>query len=356
MKNCHDDMIAFDCERVTLSSDERKEMRERRNSNRDRLDKGLKRDNEPAPSKLQSQGSYAMWTMVQYAEKDYDIDDGVYFSNAALVGPKGGDRTPGAAKEMVRKAVHDENFNEAPKVRTNCVRIYYNAGYHVDLPVYRVITDDSGMHGSTESYELASTEWKTSNPSDVTDWFKAANKSQSPNTDNGGQLRRVTRLLKMFSCSRASWKDLIASGLIITKLVVERYAQNDAREDTSLYDTMAGIRDRLNASLEVDHPVVLSEKLTSGPEDAKTRFLRDKLSDAIDTLDRLFESDCSQADARKAWDKAFNTDFFGGRPSNDDDDDGGDGGKGTSAAILIKGGEDKATRDAVDKQGGGTYG
>lgn len=355
MKNCHDDMLAFHNERVTLDSDDRKEMCDRRNSNRDRLKKGLKRDDEPSVSKLQSQGSYAMWTMVQYLEKDYDIDDGVYFTKESLVGPQGGDRTPGAIKEMVRKAVHDDKFTNPPKVRTNCVRIYYNEGYHVDLPVYRIITENTGLLGSTESYELASTEWKKSNPTDVTEWFKTANKSQSPNADNGGQLRRVTRFLKTFARSRSSWKDRIASGFIITKLVVERYAPNDAREDTALYDAMVSIRDRLNANLEVDHPVLLNEKLTSGLDDAKTRFLRDKLSEAIDTLDPLFETDCSQAEARKDWDKVFNTDFFGGRPSSNDDD-GGNGGKGTSAAILIKGGEARAARDAVDKQGGGTYG
>lgn len=354
MKNCHDDMLAFHDERVTLDSDARKEMRERRNTNRDRLKKGLKRDEEPSPSKLQSQGSYAMWTMVQYVEKDYDIDDGVYFTKDSLVGPKGGDQTPAAIKEMVRKAVHDDKFNNPPKVRTNCVRVYYNEGYHVDLPAYRIIVDDTGVLAPTESYELASTEWKKSDPAEVTTWFKDANKSKSPNTDNDGQLRRVTRLLKTFSRSRSSWKGRIASGFIITKLVVERYAPNDAREDTSLYDTIVSIRDRLNDNLEVDHPVLLNEKLTSGPDDAKTRFLRDKLSEAIDTLDPVFEPDCSQADARKAWDKVFNTDFFGGRPSSDDD--GGNGGKGTSAAVLIKGGEDRAARDAVDKQGGGTYG
>ena len=354
MKNCHDDMLAFHDNRVTLNGDDRAEMRERRNSNHDRLKKGLKRDDEPVPSKLKSQGSYAMWTMVQYKDKDYDIDDGVYFDKESLKGPKGADRTPYAIKEMVRMAVHDDSFNEPPKARTNCVRIYYNTGYHVDLPVYRVIEEGGILSGSTESYELASTEWKESNPTAVTDWFKSENKSQSPNLDNGGQLRRVTRFLKTFARSRDSWKDRISSGFIITKLVVERYATNDTREDTSLYNSMVGVRDRLNVNLEVDHPVLVNEKLTSGPNDGKTQFLRDKLSEVIETLDVLFDADCSQADARKAWDKVFNTNFFGDRPS-DDDDNGGNGGKGTKAAILIKGGEDQAVRDAVDKRGGGTY-
>ena len=104
MKDCHADMLAFHEERVTLNRDERKEMQERRDSNRNRLKKGLERDEEPQPRMLKSQGSYAMWTMVQHKNKDYDIDDGIYFTMDALKGPNGGDRTPSAAKEMVRKA------------------------------------------------------------------------------------------------------------------------------------------------------------------------------------------------------------------------------------------------------------
>lgn len=350
MKNCHDDILDFHNKRVNLGSKDRKEMRDRRNSNRDRLKKGLERDDEPSPSTLKSQGSYAMWTMVQYKNKDYDIDDGVYFEKDKLKGPKGGYRTPAAVKEMVRKAVHDDKFNDPPKVRTNCVRVQYNAGYHVDLPVYRVI--DYGK--STESYELASSDWTESDPSSVTEWFNKENKSQSPSLDNGGQLRRITRMLKTFARSRDSWKARIASGFIITKLVTERYSANDAREDKSLYDSMVSIRNRLNGSLEVRHPTICTEYLTKGPNDAKTRFLREKLTDAIDTLHVLFETECTQVKARKAWDKVFNTDFFSEQPENNGNDNG-NGGKGTSAAILIKSGEDQAARDAVDKRGGGTY-
>ena len=71
---------------------------------------------------------------------------------------------------------------------------------------------------------------------------------------------------------------------MVTKLVVDHYRANEAREDISLYDSMCSIRDRLNQNLEVDHPVVSGEKLTKGPDDARTRFLREKLRDAIATL------------------------------------------------------------------------
>ena len=256
-------------------------------------------------------------------------------------------------KRWCEKRVHDNSFKTPPDVRTNCVRIYYNAGYHVDLPVYRVVEEEDSS-GATERYELASSEWKSSDPSAVTDWFSTANQSQSPNTDNGGQLRRITRLFKTFARSRASWNGRIATGFMVTKLVVDHYRANEAREDISLYDSMCSIRDRLNQNLEVDHPVVSGEKLTKGPDDAHTRFLREKLSDAIATLDVVFEQECTIADARKAWDKVFNTDFFHDRATDGGGGDG-NGGKGTSAAILIKGGEDCAVKDSVDKRGGGTY-
>ena len=110
MKNCHDDMIAYHDEDVTLPHKERTEMRDRRNTNRRRLKAGLKRDGESAPIGCRSQGSYSMRTMVQQPDKDYDIDDGVYFDKEKLKGPQGGDKSAGDAKEMVRKALHDDSF------------------------------------------------------------------------------------------------------------------------------------------------------------------------------------------------------------------------------------------------------
>jgi hypothetical protein len=77
MFDCAKDILAHHDEKVTLPQAERDEMRERRNSNRDRLRKGLNKTNKPAPVEFCSQGSYAMKTMTRHPKKDYDIDDGV---------------------------------------------------------------------------------------------------------------------------------------------------------------------------------------------------------------------------------------------------------------------------------------
>lgn len=349
MTNCHRDLLAFHDEEITLPKKERDEMRERRDANRERLERGLKRDDQPQPFQIRSQGSYAMHTMVQQLDKDYDIDDGVYFHIGDLPGEE--KTSPREAKNMVCLAVQDGSFKREPDVRDNCVRIYYGAGYHVDLPVYRRPEGGADSGHPDNSDELASTEWKESDPFAVTEWFRGENRAQSPDPeDNGGQLRRIVRLLKGFARSRKKWRDQIAKGFTITKLVTECYQENADREDACLFDTMQAVRDRLLVSLEVKHPVLEEETLTTGPNDPKTRFLRDRLDWAIQALTPLLDADCSRRDALSAWGLVFNTTFFEGRP----DADGSGGTSGGSTHSRVR--RPITPTRPVDKRGSGTFG
>ena len=349
MYNCHKGIQAYHNDEVTLMKSEQDEMRERRDVNRTRLENGLERNGEPAPSEFKSQGSYAHHTMVQHPDKDYDIDDGVYFWKGSLVGPKGGNKTAHDAKKMVHTALQDNRFKRQPEVRTNCVRIYYDVGYHVDVPVYRKVkSKDPWTDEETTQYELASSEWKVSDPAKVTRWFTDENKRQSPDATNGRQLRRMTRLVKAFVRSRECWRPRIATGFMITTLIVkECYRSNLDREDTALYDTMVEIRNRLKWNLEIRHPIVQGENLTKDSKEGRTKFLREKLDWAIGELQVLSEVHCTRSQALAAWDKVFNNTFF----SDQIDDAAQD----LLAEILIKDGKNAATREPVDKQGGGRY-
>jgi hypothetical protein len=313
MFNCSDDVLSYHNDEATLPQSERTAMRDRRNANRDRLKKGLKDGKKPAPREFVKQGSYAMKTMTQHPSKDYDIDDGVYFDKSVLVGERGAEMSALQARQMVRNAIDDDSFNTAPEVRTNCVRVYYEAGYHVDLPVYRRVTTKDILGNETYYYELASSDWKRSDARDVTEWFETQNTTLSPDTDNGRQLRRIVRQIKKFARSRDSWKGQILSGFGITKLVTECYRRDAVREDTALYETMKAIRDRLKWNLVVKHPVTPNETITSGTDDARARFLRDRLTETIDNLAPLFEWDCSRTKALKCWDKVFATTYFSDR-------------------------------------------
>ena len=352
MHNCHDEVLKYHNHEVTLPQPEQNEMRSRRDTNRIRLTKGLERDGEPSPKGFQSQGSYAHRTMVQHPGKDYDIDDGVYFDIADLKGPLGGDKLPRDAKEMVRAALHNESFGAPPEVRTNCVRVHYKEGYHMDVPVYRQIVKEDWTGQLVVSWEIAGAEWQPSDPKGVTDWFQKENKRQSPDTENGRQLRRLVLLIKAFARSRQSWKDHIASGFMISALVVERYRANEDREDRALYDTIVAIRDRLQWDLMVKHPVVDGEYLTKGSDDARARFLREKFDQVTDTLSVLFDPNCTRKQALGAWDRVFNTSFFIDRLSDRNAT------AETSAGSAVAGilaGRAQTPRSPVDKRGGGRY-
>src|SRR6185369_14495432 len=114
MFDCSKEVLAYHDDEVTLPQKERNEMRQRRDTNRIRVKAGLDKNGDPKPREFASQGSYAMKTMTQHPEKDYDIDDGIYFDKDLLKKGDGTDRSALEARQMVRDAVDDGSFNKKP--------------------------------------------------------------------------------------------------------------------------------------------------------------------------------------------------------------------------------------------------
>jgi hypothetical protein len=313
MFDCAKDVLSYHDDEVTLPLSERTNMRERRDANRTRLKNGLKKAKRPAPSTFETQGSYAMRTMIQLPRKNWDIDDGVYFKASDLKGERGGDMSAPEARQMVRDALDDGSFKTEPEVRKNCVRVHYDAGYHVDIPVYRIRMEKDRSGKDIEIVELASTDWKRSDARDVTKWFNAENDRQSPDAENGRQLRRITRDIKKYAQSRESWADRILGGFGITKLVTECFRGSATREDEALVHTLRAIRDRLDLSLEIKHPVTPNEMITNGPDDVAAKFLREKIKEGLEPLRVLDDASCTRPQALAAWDKFYATDYFGKR-------------------------------------------
>lgn len=302
MFDCSADVRAFHNQEVTLPGSERQKMKNRRDTNRNRLDRNLDASDLPEALEHVSQGSYEMKTMLQDENNDFDIDDGVYFEKADLVGDSGAYMTSLQARQMVRDAMDDGCFKKPPEVRGNCVRIYYSAGYYVDKPVYRRVEED----GETW-FELASSSgWKRSDARNVSSWYEQERNA----SDDPIQFRRINRHLKKHAKSRNSWKSRNLSGFGISVLLSEQYHLDTEREDEALYYTIVEIRNRLTYNTVIDHPVTPNETITSGNPDAKAVFFRDKLSETIGYLAPLFEPGCDRETALKCWDKVFNTSFF----------------------------------------------
>ena len=302
MKNCDSDIRAYHRERVALTSGQRQKLKDRRDANRDRLRRGLQKNGEPEPKGSVSQGSYAMRTVIQEPDNGYDIDDGVVFGRESLKGPRGGEKTPLAARKMVRDAVDDGSFKSEPEVKTNCVRVYYNDGPHVDIPVYRSQEDWIG----NRYYELASADWKESDPRGVNEWFKNwVNRKRNNGQKHSRELIRLPKSI----CKNLPSSSL-PSGFEITVLVEECYTAVHERLDLDLRDIISAMYDRLCVDLRVRHPVVENEWLIDGETEHKTRNLRDLLGKAVDDLAELDQPNCTRSRALKAWKKVLRTDFF----------------------------------------------
>jgi hypothetical protein len=337
--DCAEDIRRYHDNDVKLPGEIRKKLREHRNANRDRLKENLSESEKPSPLRFQKQGSYAMRTTVQHPANDYDIDDGVVFAKADLKGERGGEMTPLDARKMVGAALEDDRFSRQPEVLKNCVRVYYNEGHHVDVPVYR----ESGDEGS-EVCEIASSIWRQSDPAEVNAWFDgrvAARKSEQDDADDP-QLRRLVRLLKRYTTSRDSWN--LPNGFILTVLADGAYFTFDTREDRAFYNLIVSVRNRLRTDLIVKNPTQ-DEVLTKEYPDAKMVDLREKLSDAITTLQVLFDPKVTRKEALKAWAKVFNTDAFDEEIDADEES--------ARASVVVGSSTPQA---AVHKAGGGRFG
>lgn len=296
---------------VRLSEKDKELLRNRADANFTRLKKGLLKNGDPLPIERIKQGSYAMHTLVYQPktssdDKRYDLDQGVVFRKEDLVGARGAEMSPLDVRKMVCRALQDDSFKTPPEVKENCVRVYYDDGIQIDIPCYRRFEDEDG----NTVYELAGAEWKQSDPRGVTEWYNNAVSKKSPDTTNGQQMRRVTRLIKKFCKSRKSWN--MPSGLIISKLVDEEYAQYacEDRDDLAFLDTLQAISDRLRWDKTVKHPVVKGEYISKGKEAAINQF-KDKIDEFLPKLrDVLDDPECTDDDAMKAWDDFFNTDYF----------------------------------------------
>jgi hypothetical protein len=306
MYNTHAEIYTFYDKHVRLSREKQIELTEYRDTNLKRLREGLTKLGYPLPERVCGQGSYAMSTMVQHPDNDYDIDTAVIFASEDL--PSSSLK----ARQRVLAGVEEGggNFKQPPEARTNAVTVWYQDGHHIDLAVYHFYSDAFG----TEVIEHAGAEWCRRDPQDITNWFKDAVASKSPSPDNGAsvkeaQMRRIVQLLKMFAKSRPNWG--LPGGLLISVLVSECYVADWQCDDAALYNTIVAICNRIQSNTEILNPVDPSLKLTDKNEHVcQVERFGERLGQAIDWLNPLFDSACDKLVAYKAWNKFFQHDYW----------------------------------------------
>ena len=156
--------------KITLGSEKEDQLRTSRNALRKKIMAYLEKKG-AEDIKFYRQGSYAHHTIINPLDGDYDIDDGVYMDLS------------GFEKEPSTKTIHnwiadavEGHTQTPPNDREPCIRAIFKAGYHVDLPAYKVMKENG-----KDVYYLAkkSAGWENSNPRAMTDWFNGQVKEKS---------------------------------------------------------------------------------------------------------------------------------------------------------------------------------
>ena len=301
MYDLEKEMKKFYYNEVVLPKDETNNLREKKNLNIDRLKEGLKEYNEDNNTDYKiaetiEQGSVAMSTVIQNDKNDYDIDIAIVFDNTNI-----GDICSIAIKKVIVDSLKRKctNFKNEPEAKTNCVRIEYADNYHIDFAIYKRTKCD---YDDSYTYEHAGSEWRPRDPRAINNWFKERI------FINGEKLRQAIRLSKTFCKSRDSWK--MPGGLIQTVLCDEKI-KNYSRIDEMFYYTICAIRDRLRYNKEVLNPTNSSQSLLLVQEDRdKLDNLYNRLDLYIPKLDILFDSNCTEKQAKDAWYSFFNHDYW----------------------------------------------
>ena len=143
-------------------------------------------DRKLAFSKL-DQGSYAMHTGVKPLDGDFDIDVGVIFDITA------DEYDSRQLKKLVRGKLNKKSKRTVVFNRP-CITVEYQAGYHVDLPIYAQNNGD--IHIAWGKEFSAEYSWYEADPVGLKTWIN----NVSANSDARAQFRRCVRYLKR-------WKD-----------------------------------------------------------------------------------------------------------------------------------------------------
>ena len=292
----------FHQDQVRLTNDQRADMRRRRETNLERIEKGLKETSKPNIAETINQGGYAQKTMTQPPENDqenrYDIDLGVVFNEEDAAGAK-------TTRNWIRDAItlKATNMKYDPETKKKCVRVVYSDGYQCDFPVFRRRWSELGW-----KYELSSgEEWVDSDPAAMNKWIEAEVSAKSPETSASYQLRRIIRLGKFFSKTHSSRLNRkFPGGLVATALFIEAYKSVDGRDDEAFRETLRALSNRSKHT-----PVYANGIQVSDQQDTdRIGRLIEQAGESVQELDKLDADDASDVEANKIWKSVFRHSFF----------------------------------------------
>ncbi|WP_461643968.1 cyclic GMP-AMP synthase DncV-like nucleotidyltransferase [Labilibaculum euxinus] len=275
---------------IKLTPSRKESLKKSRKEIKKKIRKWFK-DNKPdeLQPKFHGQGSFEMNTGVNpIPEKDsenntllkYDLDFGVYFIEEDEEDNKQNIET---WHNWVYKAVENHTA-QSPIKKTTCIRVIFNDGHHLDLPIYYKVDNVIELAHKVKS-------WIESDPKEFYEWF---------NNLKNEQLERIVRYLK-------AWKNFrelkntnlkLPSGFELTILVANNYVEDD-NDDKSFSETIR----KMDAELNKANGFKCLRPTTPKDEDVFANYSTSRKDNFLSTLKSLL-NDLDRAKDEKNFKKA----------------------------------------------------
>ena len=290
MVDCHDLFQDF-YNKIILSNSKKEYLERARDALRLKIENYFINDMIQTPPEFKEQGSYAMSTIINPIDGEFDIDDGICLKNIEKEKLKW--PSTQTVHDWILKAV-EGHTDTKPKDKRTCVRVIYAGQYHVDLPIYGKYINETYL---AEKGELS---WHKSDPTAFLNWFEEIISIK------GEHLRKIIIYIK-------AWADFhsrsvsLPSSFILTILAIEGYEKSN-RDDVSFAGTLRNIYDRIQNDINIINPVDNSENLTKRLSDAQIDNFKDKLLTLMNNASIALKEE-SKIKACKIWRKEFGDRF-----------------------------------------------
>jgi hypothetical protein len=291
MADCNDLFQEF-YDRIKLPSSKKEELIQGRDALRKKIKKYFRDEMKCNSPKFWIQGSYAMATIINRLDGEYDIDDGIYLRN--LDGDQSKWPSTSIVHNWVCNAVKGHTDRDPVDKRT-CVRVIYSGDYHVDLPIY------GENNGTYYLAEKGTRGWNESNPQALTEWFKNEIEAK------GEQLRRIVRYLKAWADFKEKSDGKMPSGLFLTVLAAYHYGTHE-KDDTCFSATVKNMYSNVNTNFVIFNPVDPNEDLASHLTESQKDTFKKLLFKLLASAGKALKED-SKKKASETWQKEFGDRF-----------------------------------------------
>jgi len=209
------------------------------------------------------QGSYKFGTQIRPSfNGSFDIDLGIYFVRSSTDIDYSNARK--SVTELLKKYINKTNYRcTSVEEKPSCLRLKYDSGFHIDLPIYIKIRDTGETFLAKEGEG-----WQQSDPKEIYLWFRG-----SVQSDDLPTLKRVVKYLKAWAQVKTSNDFQKPSSILLSALAANSWESSEGPDEILFAKSIQRIHEQYYKDKSVPNPAgVVDEPLNRLDDDSQLHF------------------------------------------------------------------------------------